>query len=295
MQKLMLKKMTFRFFNWVKGNFYARNISIALLSILGLFILIIIFLRLYTNHGQALSVPDLNGMTVEEVKETLGKRKLRFEITDSVYITDKDKGVVVDQLPTPEFKVKKHRTIFLTVNANTPEKVVMPNVVGFSVRQARAVLETRGLSIGRLIYVPDVATNYVLQQKVKGKYIIEGDTLIKGTMVDLEIGNGLSNKKTRVPNLLKKNFEQAKRILNENFLNLGAPIFDNTVITKEDSSDARIFRQKPEHSSGIMLPLGSFVDIWMTMDSTKMPDYDSLLNKIEYDQNNYYDLDLYEQ
>ena len=90
---------------------------------------------------------------------------MRIEITDSVFNHNLTRGTIIEQNPFAGFKVKKNRRIFLIINANTPEKVKMPNIVGVSHRQAEAVLKNAGLEIGRLIHVPDIAVNNILKQK----------------------------------------------------------------------------------------------------------------------------------
>ena len=130
--------------------------------------MIFLFLRIFTRHGQALSVPDLTGYSLEEVDSLLTERNLRFHVVDSVYNTNFPRGSVTDQNPHPEFKVKENRTIFLTINAFNPEFISMPNVVGVSLRQATAIIETAGLKIGKLIYVPDIAKDNVLKQRLMG-------------------------------------------------------------------------------------------------------------------------------
>jgi eukaryotic-like serine/threonine-protein kinase len=95
--------------------------------------------------------------------------KLRLKVSDSVFISHEARGTVIDQNPAPNFRVKEKRTIFLTINAMNPERVSMPDVTGVSLRQARAIIETRGLEVGTLIYVPDIALNNVLRQQYKGE------------------------------------------------------------------------------------------------------------------------------
>jgi len=273
--------------DFIKYNFYLRNLAKVIVVAILLILMVNIYLRIYTHHGQALSVPDLKGYSVEEAGEILKKKKLKFEVEDSVYVTEAKGGVIVDQLPKPEFKVKKNRVVFLTINAHTPEKVIMTNVVGYSYRNAKAELVRRGLDIGELIFVPDIAKNMVLKQKLYGYEIKEGDTIYKGSKIDLIIGDGLSNERVTVPDLLSLSIKEAKEKLNESYLNL-SEIYDNSVETWQDSSSALIFKQKPESNWGARLPMGSVVDVWATIDSTKMPGYDSLAYLDELKQNNLY-------
>jgi eukaryotic-like serine/threonine-protein kinase len=271
------------FLKFLITRLFLKNFLIVFSISASLLIIIFIWLRIYTHHREAISVPDFYGMTIEEVQKSTGEKKLRFQVVDSVYVNNAKKGIILDQNPPPFFKVKKHRTIFLTMNALNPEKVKMPNVTGISLREARANLESRGLSVGRIIYVPDIALNYVLRQVVKGKDIPEGASVIKGSRIDLVLGKGLSNDKIGVPQIEGMRLYEAEQRLIESYLNLGAVIYDNSIITGEDSLNARIFRQRPDITeSGINL--GASVDIWLTIALSKIPGADTLSILPEEDQ-----------
>jgi len=203
-------------------------------------------------------------------------RKLRFKVSDSVFISHEARGTVIDQNPAPNFRVKENRTIFLTINAMNPERVSMPDVTGVSLRQARAIIETRGLEVGTLIYVPDIALNNVLRQQYKGEDIKPGEMVIRGEKIDLILGEGLSTRTTYVPDLLYLTLEEARNRILESSLNLGATLFDNTVETEEDSLDAFIWRQRPEYEIDIQIRLGSIIDLWLSVDSTLLPVPDTI-------------------
>lgn len=249
---------------------FLKNLAIALGIAFGIFILLFISLRVYTHHGEALAVPDLFGHTLEEADSVIHDRKMTYKVIDSVYIQELEKGTVVDQHPKPNFKVKENRTIFLTMNALSPEKIVMPRVTDVSLRQAEALLTSHGLRLGDLIYKPDVAKNYVLEQQHAGKEIMPGDSIIKGSKIDLVLGTGLGDQATGVPNLVGLTWREADEVTKNAFLNLGFPIYDNSVLTEEDSTNARIYRQKPVASLQIEIPMGSYIDVWLTADTVKL-------------------------
>ncbi|MFC2115172.1 PASTA domain-containing protein [Bacteroidota bacterium] len=261
------------FLRFLFSGVFLKHLAIAIA--ITLFVVSIIFLvfRIYTRHGQALSVPDLKGLSIEEADSILSERKLQFQIVDSVYNTFAAHGSVIDQNPRPEFKVKENRTIFLTINAFNPEIISMPNLVGVSLRQAGAIIQTAGLIIGKLTYVPDIAVNNVLQQKYMGNVIEEGDSIIKGSIVDLVLGRGLSHEKTAAPDLIGLLFEEARQKITERYLNLGAVIYDPAFNNAEDSAFAFVWKQRPIYNEEeeILISLGATVDIWVTADSTKLP------------------------
>ena len=256
---------------------FLKNLLIA--GILGLVIVsgTFIWLKIYTKHGQTITVPDLTGLTEEEVQIITDSKLLRFEIVDSIFNKDLPRGTVAKQNPLPGSKVKENRRLYLTMNAVNPEKVTMPAVTGVSLRQARAILETYGLSLGKISYKPDIAVNVVLEQRYKDTLAIPGMIIVKGSEIDLVLGKGLSNELTEVPNLTGFNLYLAKQFLSDRYLNVGAIIYDNSIQSQDDSTLSFIWKQRPGWEENNLLQLGENVDVWLTIDSTKLPVLDSLM------------------
>lgn len=267
------KNFVMNFLRFIFSRVFVRHILIAIAVTLFFISSVFVFLRIFTRHGQALSVPDLMGLSLSDADSVLLERELRYQVVDSVYHINAERGSIIDQNPSPAFKVKENRTIFLTINAFNPEIIKMPNLVGVSLRQAGAIIQTAGLKIGRLTYVPDIAVNNVLKQKYRGEEIEEGDSIPKGSAVDLVLGRGLSDDKTAAPNLIGLLFDEAKERIISRYLNLGAVIFDRSFDNAEDSATAFVWKQRPVYNEEeeILISLGATVDIWLTSDSTKLP------------------------
>ncbi|MBN2214422.1 MAG: PASTA domain-containing protein [Bacteroidales bacterium] len=254
---------------FISRHLLLRNIVLAILISLLALVIIFGWLRIITRHGEAFSVPDLTGYSLDEAKQELESKHLRWELFDSVYSNDHARGTVVEQHPRPDFKVKKNRKIYLTLNAMNPERILMPNLVNLTIRQAQSRLESYGLKIGKITYEPDLGINVVLAQKYQGKPVEEGDTLIKGSFIELTLGRGLSDESIRVPKLIGLTLEEATLKAADSYLRLGAIIPDPD-ITKEFEPIASIWRQRPEYNKNIAIPFGSSIDVWLTLDSTKI-------------------------
>ncbi|MCK4631608.1 MAG: PASTA domain-containing protein, partial [Bacteroidales bacterium] len=273
-----------KFLSFLISKVFLKNLSIAILIATGVIFGSLLFLHIYTHHGRLRQVPDFKGMSPEEVEKAAKIHKLQFVFIDSIYSQQVERGHVVLQHPEPGFNVKKNRKIFLTINAVKPEMVKVPNVVGLSLRQAKSLLQTSGLIIGKLSFVPDLARNNVLKQKNNGIEIEEGDSLKKNAVIDLVLGKGLSNQKTHVPDLVSLELETAKQKILGSSLNLGAYTFDETIKNEEDSITAFIWKQNPEYAEDYRIPLGSSVYIWLTVDSTKLPQTDITTIELELDR-----------
>jgi beta-lactam-binding protein with PASTA domain len=166
--------------------------------------------------------------------------------------------------------VKRGRLIKVTINAFSPEMVAVPDLVGLPRRQALSLLETAGLQPGQLNYVPDLTVDFVLKQTLHGREVSPGDSVQKGMVIDLVLGRGLSSQHTPVPRLLGTTLEQARNEILGSSLNLGAYVFDATVITGTDSINAFVYKQNPDYHPDATAQLGSAVYIWLTVDTLKM-------------------------
>ena len=174
------------------------------------------------------------------------------------------------QDPIPGSKVKKGRRISLTINAVTPKKVTMPNLVGYSMRQAKAELSTRGLVLGRLIYVSDIATNNVLKQ-LKGNHEIEaGEEIESESVIDLVLGLNPEDNTTSIPDVRGLKLNSAIDAVHENSLNIARVIYEKDVKTSEDSISAFVWRVVPEPSELPCL-MGEEVKLYLTTDIARKP------------------------
>lgn len=253
---------------FLSERYFLKHALIAVAAVIVFIWLVFFALKIYTNHGQALLVPDFTGLDVKDAKELAEDKDLRINISDSIYIEGRRKGTVVDQNPSPDFKVKKNRTIFLTINAFNQAKVAVPNTVGVSFRQAKVSLETAGLKVGKLIYRPDPMKNYVIEQRYNGEIIEPGIMVTKGTAINLVLGKGYGNQHEKVPELVGLNLKAAYQAINDRYFNVGGVRFDESVLTYSDSISAKVYIQKP--SAGYSIKIGSYIDIWLTVKDNKI-------------------------
>jgi beta-lactam-binding protein with PASTA domain len=268
-----------KFVTFITSKLFLKHLGISIGAAIALILITLLALRIYTHHGQTIEVPELTGLSIEEAKELVEKNELRFDLVDSVYNSERKKGTVIDQNPRAGFQVKKNRRILITSNAFNPEKVKMPNVVGVSHRQAKSMLKSVGLEVGKLIHVPDIAINNVLRQQLDDEEVTPGEMVEKGTKIDLVLGSGLSNERTAIPDLYEHTYMEARDRLIRTALNVGATIYDESVQTDKDSARAKVWRQYPTYRENKQIRLGTSVDLWLSVDSTLfMPDTTELID-----------------
>ncbi len=253
------------------GQWLVRNLAGVVIFVLCLSFAAGVLLKISTRHGKEISVPDFTNMKVSEASYTAAGEHLRIEVTDSVYIRRMGRGLVYSQNPKAGAKVKKGRRILLTINSVTPKKVQMPNLVGYSMRQAKAELLSRGLALGKLIYVSDMATNNVLRQLLGSREVRPGAMVESGSAVDLVVGlNEADSLRAYVPNVAGLKYMRAVDAVHDANLNVSRAVFDSSVRDYSDSLDAVVYKQAPSASeSGAPVQMGSEVTIYLSLDPSK--------------------------
>jgi len=258
----------------LKSFLISRTFLIQLAIAVGLTVALLLItmwgIRIYTNHGESFPVPDLNGMQIEKAEELLTAQHLQYEIADSTYLDTAEPGAVIGQMPEVGHDVKEGRTIFLSICALSPEQVEMPKLTDISFRQAVNIMQTVGLNVGRIEYVPSEFSNLVLEQKLNEEPVEAGVMVNKGSRIDLTIGKTSNGEKTVVPNLIGSTLVQAKGEIASLFLNVGAVIYDESTDTQEDSLAAKVWKQRPTHTSYDEIEQGASIDIWLTIDEAKL-------------------------
>lgn len=228
------------------------------------------FLNRYTRHNQEYEVPDFYGMQVEEACQIAAAHEFRLEVTDSVYVKALNRGAISRQNPAAGSFVKKGRRIILTINAKEGKRVDMPLLVGFSLRQARNELETKGLVLGKIRYTSDMATNNVLGQEYQGKPIPAGTVIPSESKITLILGQNASDGGTFIPDLTGYRYRIARDLVFDNSLNISACRYDETVTTAADSLSAMVYSQEPAPSETVEVPRGTGVTLHFTKDQSKI-------------------------
>jgi beta-lactam-binding protein with PASTA domain len=267
MKRKELKK---RWIAFSRKHPWLANFLIAAVACVLLFWTVDMALDVFTRHGRAYKVPDFTDKSLQDARKLAAAHKLELVVTDSVFVNYRPHGIVFRQNPKSGVMVKKNRRIFLTINSMMPRKVEMPDVEGYSLRQAKTVLAAKNLHVGKLSYVPDIATNNVLQQKYRGAPVAAGTEIPADSYIDLELGVSDNSERTVIPQLIGYTFVEAKDALVEASLNGGKLHCDNTIKSYADSLFARVYKQVPAFSESNIWTLGLKVDLWITLDESKI-------------------------
>lgn len=258
-----------RVYETIRRSMILRNLVMALCLGIILYFVINLSLSIYTRHGQKFIVPQLIGHSYAEAEAMVARGKLRLEVIDSLYMPKQRPGQILDQSPKPGMGVKKGRRVFLTVNAFRPRTDQIPYVTGYSLRQAKNMLETKGFEIERLVYRTDMATNNVLDELYKGQSITRESRAQAelGSSITLVVGVNHSSPLPRIPKVIGLTLREAKSRLWESGVNVGRVRYDSDV-KEDDYESARVYRQEPNQQ--IRIAYGGQVALWLTLDSQKI-------------------------
>ena len=251
-----------------KSSWIVKNLVGAVIFMVALVVLASVGLSLITRHGKTVITPDFTNLSIKQAEEAALEGQVKVKVVDSVFVRRLPGGVVYRQQPKAGSTVKKGRSVFLTINSIVPRKVVMPNLFGYSVTEARAELQNRGLNLGKLTYVKDIATNTVLGQYCEGKEVKTGDLVVNGSTIDLKVGVSGEDNVTVVPRLIGMKYVPSVDVLHDHFLNAGRVRFDKEVKTYTDSLNAVVYKQD---ALGEEMPYGSSINLYLTLDLAKVP------------------------
>ena len=195
--------MTFIKFLFTKV--FLKQLSIAVIALLGLAFVILFWLKFTTNHDQKIEVPSLAKMSLDTAENKLNEIDLRFEVIDSSnYNPNFPKYSVIEQIPKAGAFVKENRKIYLTLNRSGYVFLKIPEVAGKTRRQAEPTLISMGFEIGKITYKSYIALDEVLEMSHKGKKLNPGDEIQKTSVIDLVLGDGEGGLKTQLKNSEKE-------------------------------------------------------------------------------------------
>jgi beta-lactam-binding protein with PASTA domain len=278
-------------FQFLKSKSFFIQLGIFLVGFVALIWLLLLCLGLITKHGETINVPNIKGLRIEKARQFLDDRNLDIAIMDSTFVLGKLPGTILEQDPKPYTLVKSDRKIYVSIQVTCPPEINMPNLKDNSLRQAMLILKSFGLSLGKIIYKADYASNAILEMQIKGKIINAGNKVRKGTLIDLVVANGLGAEEIPVPSLKGLTLDEAQILMSEYRLQLGLKIWDEET---SDSTNAFIWRQSPnefdEMDEHNQIRLGQTIDVWITNDDSKMTESDSIGPKKKFNSKNHVEI-----
>ncbi|MGE1063276.1 Stk1 family PASTA domain-containing Ser/Thr kinase [Megasphaera paucivorans] len=142
-------------FTRIMDNISNHSKKSIIMAMLGVFV--VAFLWAFFSFGnfwstEEITVPDVTGKQVEIAKQILTKKNLNVSIKE-MDNSDVPIGQVITQTPTGGSVVKAKRTIYLTVSkGHDGSEVLIPDLRGLTLDEAKLKLKDIGLSIGHVVH-----------------------------------------------------------------------------------------------------------------------------------------------
>lgn len=212
------------------GSFIALGAVVALL-------LDFVIMPKYTNYNEGVTVPDITKLSLEEAESLLESYGLRHEVLDRRANAAYPANYILDQSPSASRLVKPNRKIYLTVNTAETPTTVVPDVVSMHIRNAVIQLEQSGLNVGSRSYETNRFRNTILRQSVA-----PGDTVSRGTTVNLVISDGLGTREVDVPQVVGLSLSEAQNEIMEAGLRVGEIRFQPS----QDESPNTVLSMDPD-------------------------------------------------
>ena len=249
------------------------NILVGIFLTVIIFLLFLVSLKWLTHHGRSATVPSVTGKSYEEARVALRKAGFDVRIQDSLYIDTAKPLTVIKQIPDGDEVVKRNRTVYLVISRAVPPLVEMPNLVGYSFRNAEMVLKNMDLKIGDTTFKPDFAKNAILEQRYNGSSIAPGTKIRKGSVISLVLGDGVGQREFSVPVITGMQFCDVKASLEESGVIIGAIVADPDV---RDTCSAWIYKQNPERFTDEKrlnkIRSGQTIDVWLQVNKPEKRD-----------------------
>ena len=181
------------FFVKLIKNPYVLNLLLAVVVTSGLIYGTLKWLDKYTRHNEAVVVPDVKGLKMEEAAEFFKNNNLRYNVIDSVFSKEVEPGAIVELVPAAGSKVKEGRIVFITVNALTSQMATIPEVEDLSFRQAYALLRARGFESVEIEYVAGDFKDLAVSVELRGKTLEKGEHVPLTAPLVLKVSSGDPN------------------------------------------------------------------------------------------------------
>ena len=167
------------------------NSVLMALALVALGYIALLFIDVFTSHGQQVQVPDVRNMPLEKAIEILDDAGLRWEISDSTTFYENYKpGTVIDQDPKAKSYIKKIRIIYLSVNAMHAPIIPLPKLVDLPGRQGAAMLKAMGYKHVTMDSIPSEMSGLILQVTVDGHNVAPGTPVSVNSKIKITVGDG---------------------------------------------------------------------------------------------------------
>ena len=239
------------FFKFLLSKAFLKQLAYIIIFLVLILFLVMMWLRVYTNHGQKLELPNYINQNYEKAKQDAEEKTFEIIVTDSIHKVGKEGGLIIDQNPSPGSMVKEKRKIYVNITKYSPDKIKvsdLPILYGNDFDQKRTELKYLHISskIRTERYDPG-EPNHILEVWYNNELVVDSKTINNNIEIDKggtlefviskrEGGNGI------IPNLLCQEFSAAETMALLSKFQIGRVIEDGEIT---DRNTAFVISQSP--------------------------------------------------
>lgn len=257
-----------KFIRFIFSKFFWINFILALLVLCVIFYFTMRNLDTYTNHSVKIEVPNLKGIQLGELDDSLKLLEIEYKIRDSVFSDDYPTGMIIQQDPLPHSEdfpnyIKPNRTIYLTIVKKQEIYKIIPDLLSnvTSKNIGKSKLEKLGFKV-ELEVKDHKDKDKVLELRYEDEVLKPGKKLVKGSLIKLIFGSGDKGKPIELPDFKGMNIYLATQKANEIGLDLEVQYYDS-ILNLKDSNFAVVYSQYPDPliNNKSLISIGSVVTI----------------------------------
>ena len=235
---------------FIFSKFFWINFLLASATLYGIFFYTMDNLDKYTNHNIKIEVPNLLGIQINNLNDTLEKLELRYEIRDSIYSENHPMGTIIQQDPKAHSEnfpnyIKPNRNLYLTIVKKQEIYKTVPDLMSNvnSKNIGKSKLERLGFKVD-LEMRNHKDRDKVLAIMFEDEVVKAGRKLLKGSTLKLIYGSGDKGKPIELPDFRGMSIYLANNKASEIGLELEIH-YNDSVLDFKDSNRAVIFNQYP--------------------------------------------------
>ncbi len=260
--------LTIKLFRFLTNKIFFKNLLYMIIFLTVLLIGLNLYLRAYTNHGQKLTLPDFRDMHIDEAIALAEDKSFELIVNDSTQIVGKPGGLIINQNPKGDSKVKENRKVYVTTTKYLADKIrlsSLPELYGRDYEQKKKELSHMKINTRIKDYKYDAAEpDHILEVYYNDELIVDSEgraeniRIDKGGTLDFVLSKR-SGLEISIPDLKCQTLAAAQFFIEDGArLRMGRVTEEGEV---EDPSSAFIVRQYPPYSDDGKMLIGDAIDV----------------------------------
>lgn len=257
-----------KLFRFLTNKTFFKNLLYMVIFLVIMLVGLNLYLRSYTNHGQKLTLPDFNDMHIDEAVKLAEDLSFQLIVNDSTQIVGKRGGLIINQNPKGDSKVKENRKVYVTTTKYLADKIrlsSLPELYGRDFEQKKKELSHMKINSRIKDYKYDAAEpDHILEVYYEGDLIVDSEGRAKNIRIDKGgtldfILSKRSGLEISIPDLNCQTLASAQFFLEDGArLRMGKVTEEGEI---EDPQSAYVVRQYPPYTEDGKMLIGNAIDV----------------------------------